>query len=140
MSPFFQYALLFLFISCASQSVKNDLQCPVCGMHFNSTAKTSFQAHEGEGKKQVCSFSCASRLKKRFHSKLQAKDYSSGEWIEAESAYYLIRSRNLLKELDFDMPPSVVAFGSEREAYKKLKELGDGKIVGGFGALEKTYE
>ena len=40
----------------------------------------------------------------------QVREFTSGGMIKADDAFFLVRSKNILKELKFDMPPSVVAF------------------------------
>ncbi len=113
--------------------------CPVCGMHFSSTARTSFfGTHDGQHV-HLCSFSCAAKLSDRdSKATFTAVDFTSGKPVPAESAYFLIRSKKLLKELEFDMPPSVVAFSDEKAAKDKAKSLGDGEVLKGWEPLKKS--
>ncbi len=114
-------------------------ECPVCGMHFSEKAKTSyFGTHDGKPL-HLCSFACAAKLSDRDpKSAFSAVDYPTGNKIPAESAYFLVNSKKVLKELEFDMPPSVVAFADEKAAKEKVKALGDGEVVKGWPQLKKT--
>jgi YHS domain-containing protein len=132
---------LFLVAIPLGAATEATLKCPICGMKFKPSAKTSFEAtHEGK-ELQVCSFACARRLRKKYEKDpLYAHDFHTLKKIDSTSAFFLIKSKNLLKELDFDMPPSVVAFSVEADAKKVRDRLMDGEIVNGFAAMEKAYE
>jgi YHS domain-containing protein len=132
-------ALTFTLIAGAAATTK--LHCSICGMDFTPTAKTSFASvHKGKPI-HFCSFTCASRFHKKYPEEaLSALDFLTGSKLETKSAYFLIRSKNILKELEFDMPPSVVAFKTSAAAKKTQARLGDGEVVQGLGALEKAYD
>ena len=136
---FFNSLLLTLSLFLASGVGAAQLECPVCGMNFTAGAKTSFTT-QIEGKtRHLCSFSCAAKTAHKYpQAGFQLNDFTSGKSLGGENAHFLIRSKNLLKELDFDMPPSVVAFASEKEAKDKTTQLGDGEIVHGWKNLKKT--
>ncbi len=132
-------SLLLLFIFSATTSYAAD--CPVCGMHFKDGAKTSFETVKDGKPVHVCSFSCARRVHKKMpEAPLKAVDFETGSAVDAKSAWFLVKSKNVLKELEFDMPPSVVAFSKEEQAKKARERLKDGEIVKGIDAVEKAYE
>ncbi len=131
------FFLLFLFFSALAGA--NPLECPLCGMSFKATAKTSFLATHEAKPLPLCSFACAVKLFDRKNgTTFHVLDFSSGKQFSADKAFFLVKSKNLLKELEFDMPPSVVAFLDEAQARAKQKTLGDGEVVHGWKALKKT--
>jgi len=134
----FLLPLFLLFLAVPAWALTK-VECPVCGMQFSDKAKTSFFAtHDGKPV-HLCSFACAAKLADRDpKAPFTAVDFASGKSLPADSAYFLIRSKKLLKELEFDMPPSVVAFTDEKAAKEKAKSLGDGEIVQGWPALKKA--
>ncbi len=114
-------------------------ECPVCGMTFRPTAKTAFFTKVQEKPRHLCSFACATKTSDKFpEAKFEVTDFSSDKTIPGDDAYFLVRSKNLLKELDFDMPPTVVAFASEKAAKDKTTKLGDGEVIRGWKNLKQA--
>jgi YHS domain-containing protein len=137
MKLLFSICLLFIGLSAFAAQ----LDCPVCGMHFKEDAKTSFESVRDGKPIHLCSFSCARRVhKKTPAAALKARDFETGAALDARTAWFLVKSKNVLKELDFDMPPSIVAFATEDAAKKARARLKDGEVVKGFDAVEKAYE
>ena len=131
------FLTLSLFLSSVAPAA--ELECPVCGMTFKQEAKTAFSTQLEGKSRRLCSFACAAKTAQKYpQAGFQLNDFNSGKSLNGENAHFLIRSKNLLKELDFDMPPSVVAFASEKEAKEKTTKLGDGEIVHGWKNLKKT--
>ena len=108
---------------------------------FPKTAAFIVDAQFGGKTLRFCSFSCAHRFH-RAHTEtgFAVRDYESGKEISASRAFFVLDSKNILKELPFDMAPTVVGFGAEASARSKIKGLGDGEVVQGMDALEKRYE
>lgn len=111
-------------------------------MKAGPSAKTGFESERNGKPTHFCSFACAHR----FHSSadhrnapLFAHDFKTGARLDAKQAFYLIKSKNISKELEFDMPPTVVAFSSEQTAKEIQTRLKDGEVVKGFEAVEKAY-
>lgn len=116
-------------------------RCPVCGMDVKAESKTKLQFTAKESKTEVCSFVCASRFsKKHADQELLAPDFKKGEWVAAKTAFFLVKSKNLLKQTDVPMLPGVVAFKNEPDALEMKKSLGDGEVVQGFDAAVRVYE
>lgn len=131
------FAFLLVFFSPVFAASK----CPVCGMDVRETSKIIFQFAEKENKTEVCSFVCASRYHRK-HSDLSltVKDFSSTEFVDVKKAYFLVKSKNILKEVDTRMLPPVIGFKSEQAALEMKKRLNDGDIVQGFDAAVRVYE
>lgn len=117
--------------------------CAVCGMKTTTDAKTGFNSVKDGKPVYFCSFACAHR----FHGSgahkdapLFAHDYKSGAEIDANKAYYLVKSKSIAKEIDFDMPPTVVAFSTEQAAKETQSRVKDGEVVKGFEAVVKAYK
>lgn len=108
-------------------------------MTFKSEAKTAFSATVEGKPRHLCSFACAAKTAEKFpQAGFQPNDFNSGKTLNGGDAYYLIRSTKILRELPFDMPPSVVAFAAEKEAKEKSAKLGDGEVIHGWKNLKKT--
>lgn len=136
----FLFALLLTFLLIPS-GFAADAKCPICNMVIQKDSKTAFESVRENKPVHVCSFSCAHRFHKRFpDAEIFVKDYVSGKRISAKVAFFLVKSKNILKEIDFEMPPTVVAFSTEADAKKVKARLGDGELVQGFDALQKVYE
>jgi hypothetical protein len=130
--------LLFAFYSQAEPS-----KCAVCGMEVSAKSRTSYSAAKAGTPVKLCSFVCAHSFHEKFPAaKLSATDFLTGKSIPADAAYYMVKSKTLAarKDLEFEMPPPIVAFGNETEAKKFQSELKDGEILKGFPAVEKKYE
>ena len=132
--------LLILLILFTIPALAAKVECPICGMNFEEGARTSYAGKRGDKPVQFCSFSCAHK----FHghnpkAALEARDFDGGKAVDAGSAWFLIKSKNVLRELPFDMPPTVVAFSSEAAAKKTRERLKDGEVVKGFETVEKAY-
>ena len=131
-------SLLLFWISSAFSA---GLKCAVCGMDFSPGSRTSFEATIEAKSTPLCSFQCAARTHRKYPTaKLEAFDYLTGKRLPAETAFFLAKSQNLLKEVEFAMAPTVVAFASEKPAQTSKARLGDGVVVQGFSQLEKQYE
>jgi len=133
---------LFLIIcSLALGTETQNLQCAICGMETKTGSKTSFESRRDGKPVRFCSFSCAHAFRKKYpNEKLMMNDFETGKPIDAKSAFFLANSENLLKELEFGMPPAIVAFEKEGSAKKVKARLKDGEIVNGLESLEKKYE
>ena len=134
------FFLSLLMMSSLSQAAPSST-CVVCGMEVKPNAKASFESIKEEKSVPLCSYTCAHR----YHSKyadlpLFTFDFDTGSKLDAKSAYYLVKSHNVLKEVEFGMAPTVVAFASEAEAQKNQTRLKDGEVVKGYEALEKTFK
>ena len=137
--PIFIFFVFLLLQTVALAGEKT--KCPICGMNFEVGAKTSYESTRDGKPVAFCSFSCARRFHQKYpDAKLHAHDFETGKPVEASSAFFLAKSKNVLKELPFDMPPSVVAFAGREAANKTKARLGDGEVVKGFPALLKIYE
>ena len=127
------------FTFAADAEVKE--RCPVCGMFTKEKSPTSFVVtHHGQPA-HFCSFSCAVA----FHRKspevpMTAFAYGTGTPVDAEKAFYLIKSGKLAEEFKFAMPPVVVAFASRAEAEKAKERVKEGEILEGFSAVQKVYQ
>ncbi len=128
-------------IGSPNQNTTAPSQCIVCGMDVKPESKAAFDSTK-EGKPvRFCSFSCAHGFHKKYpKEKLVTKDYDSGKTIDTSSAYFLVGSDNILKELEFVMPPAIVAFETEESAKKMQARLKDGELIKGFNSLEKKYQ
>ena len=138
----FSPVLLVLWISCLTfASAAESLKCSVCGMEFKKEAKTAFESTRNGKPVHFCSFTCAERFHKSSKdTPLFILDYENSGRINANDAFFLVNSKNILPELDFDMPPSVVAFSKEESAKKVQTRLKDGQVVKGYDALEKLFK
>lgn len=115
--------------------------CPICGMELAKDSKTSFESKRDKKPVTFCSFTCAVKFhKKNPKTELFAIDFLTGKRIDAQKAFFLIKSKALEKELPFGMPPTIVSFASEADAEKTKSRVKDGTIVKGFNAVEKIYE
>jgi len=118
-----------------------NITCPICGMEVKAESRTQFEVNLSQEKKHFCSLSCVETYAKRHSSEpVFLFDYETGEKIAAESAYFLARSEKLMKEIEFQMPPTVVGFKKKETAEKHQKRLGDGKIVQGLESLKKEFK
>lgn len=142
-----KFALVFLLaltFFCPALKAASEVQkkCPVCSMTFQPQAPTSFRATQENGTPhEFCSFSCSLKFHRKFNgAALEAHDFISKKPIDAKNAFFIANSKALLKELDFDMPPSVIAFAKKSDAEAKLKQLKDGTLIEGYSRLEKFYE
>jgi len=132
------FLLSFLFVSSNLQGS----QCSICQMEVRETAKSSFESVRNNSPVRFCSFSCASRFHKKYpNAHLSAHDFEKPETkLDAESAFYLTKSKKLSSQLEFPMEPSVAAFNTKEAAEKKQRELKEGTVIKGFEALEKLHE
>jgi hypothetical protein len=138
---FFAVVLGTLWAPALQAHPGDSISCRLCGMHFKEAAKTSFESTRDGTPLHVCSFSCAKKLRgKQPNAPLKSHDFDTGAPIDAGTAWFLIKSKNVQKELDFDMPPSVVSFSTELTARKTRDRLKDGEVVKGFEKVEKAYE
>lgn len=115
--------------------------CPVCGMEVKPESRTQFEMSHSKDTKHFCSLSCVETYSKKYSTEpVYLFDYETGEKIPAAGAYFLARSEKLLKELEFEMPPTVVGFKRKESAEKHQKRLGDGKVIQGFESLKKEFK
>ena len=81
--------LIFLF---AHPSFAETVKCTECGMACDVAAKFTSKIIQGEQTLYFCDigdlFSYLSR-KKPSVTRVEVKDYSTGEWIDAQKAYYV---------------------------------------------------
>lgn len=137
---FFPWIILLFGLLQNTASSGEAFKCAICGMEFREKAKTAFESAPDGKPIHFCSYACIHRFHERYKdAPIFAHDFETGNRIEANTAFFLIKSKNVLKELDFDMPPSVVAFSKKESAEKAQSRLKDGEIVTGYAALEKVY-
>ena len=140
--PFvFIFLAIFGVLQVALAHAESPVTCAVCGMEMKPGARASFESIRNEKPVYLYSYSCAHA----FHSKypdapLFAFDWDTGSKIDVKSASFLVKSKNVLKELEFGMAPTVVAFSSEALAKKHHDRLKDGEVVKGYEALEKIFQ
>lgn len=116
-------------------------RCAVCGMDVHTESKTSYEVEYNGKTSRVCSFGCASKLGDRHPgATFKVKDYTTGTFISAKDAVYLINSKALADEVSFGMPPVVAAFGLLQRAEETKKRLGDGETVKGFDAVRLRFK
>ncbi|NBX93159.1 MAG: hypothetical protein EB120_04975 [Proteobacteria bacterium] len=116
------------------------VRCVICGMDVKPGSKTQFTVVESQEERRFCSLACVdSYLKRKPTREVYVFDYGSGEKIPASDAVFIARSEKLLKELEFEMPPTVIGFTNKEDAEKHQKRLGDGKLIQGFEALRKEF-
>ena len=131
----------FFFFSSALGASPETASCSVCGMEIKVDSKIGFEA-DFQGKHiHFCSFSCALR----FHQKhtdvsLLGHDYISGTPLDTKESFFLVKSPNLLKELEFGMPPAVAVFSSESSAKKAQARLGDGQVAKGLEQAAQAFQ
>lgn len=135
------FTSLILFVGLQFTAVAAEaLKCAICGMEFKRNAKTAFESTRGGNPTHFCSFACVHRFHEKFKdTPIFARDFETGNRIDASRAFFLFKSKNVLKELEFDMPPSVVAFSTEEAAKRIQSRLKDGEIVTGYVSLERAY-
>ncbi len=131
-----RFLILPLLILVSVASAK-EADCVVCGMKVKEGARVGFEAVHENKAIHFCSFACASAFhKKHPDSALRAFNYLGGEPVDAAKAFYLVKSKGLLKEVEFGMPPVVAAFSSKADAEGAAKRLGDGKVVQGLESVK----
>ncbi|MBI4403782.1 MAG: nitrous oxide reductase accessory protein NosL [Deltaproteobacteria bacterium] len=131
----------FLAINCVHAGLPEPSRCVICGMEIKKDAKIIFESVRDGKPIHFCSFSCVHS----FHSKYRdapvfVYDFNSGKKVNAQSAFFIVKSKNILKELEFGMPPAVVAFLDEASARKVQVRLKDGEVVRGYETLEKMFQ
>lgn len=134
---FYQIILVstfIFFLGGISLSVEKQRWCPLCGMDLEVYRKTSHRHTFKDGRQEAyCSFHCAAIVyqeKKDQIVKTEVADFVTGEFFDANKAYYLVGS---------DLPGvmtvvSKKAFSSSDDAKRFQKEHG-GSIVGFKEAL-----
>lgn len=134
--------LLHVIVSAAALAAPaTRYPCAVCGMDVRPGSRAAFEARDGGKQVYFCGFACAARYKGGNASlNVYGHDFETGKKIDTAQAFFLVRSRRLLKEMEFGMPPAVAIFASRDHARKKQSRLGDGEIVKGFGEALKTYQ
>lgn len=142
---FLSLALLSLFSTLPKRALASGIEreCSICGMKTSTDAKTGFDSVRDGKPVYFCSFACAHRFHEAAAHKnapLSAHDYQTGAAIDSGSAYFLVKSKNITKEVDFDMPPTVVAFATESGAKEVQSRLKDGEVVKGLDAVTKAYK
>ena len=90
-TKFFLIAVLF-FSALAHPATAETVKCAECGMSCDVTAKFTSRIMNGDQTLYFCDigdlFSYLSK-KKPSVTRVEVKDYSTGEWIEAQKAYYV---------------------------------------------------
>ncbi|MBI2608767.1 MAG: hypothetical protein HYW47_04110 [Deltaproteobacteria bacterium] len=121
-----------------------DIDCDVCGMVIKDKAPNHFilkKAVASEKALNACSIPCVKKAKKSSaqYTKIEVPDFNHpGKFLDGEKAFFLIKSKNVKKDLgDMVMPPHVVAFTTKEEALASQKKYGDGEVVQG---LEKALK
>jgi len=114
-------------------------ECLVCGMEVKPRARPAFESVQDKSPVHFCSLSCA----RAFHTKypatpVTAHDYETGDPLDAKTAYFLIKSEKIVKEMGFGMEPMVVAFAKESAAKKKQAALKEGEVVKGYDELTRV--
>ena len=131
---------LITFLLHVVSSAQDALRCPVCGMDLKSST-VSFETTQNGKSAYTCSFACAHRYhRKHPEASLHIRDFTNGKRLDVNDAFFLVKSKNLLKEVEVLMPPAVIAFQTEGDAQKASKRLGDGTVVKGFDAAIRVYE
>ncbi len=121
-----------------------DVDCDVCGMIIKDKVSNHFilkKATVTEKALNACSIPCVTKAKKSsaHYTKVEVSDFNHpGKFLDGDKAFFLIKSKNLKKDLgDMVMPPHVVACATKEEAAAAQKKYGDGKVVQGFDNVLK---
>jgi nitrous oxide reductase accessory protein NosL len=97
-SKFFVMTALFIFLL-AHPSFAETVKCTECGMSCDVAAKFTSRIMQADQTLYFCDigdlFSYLSR-KKPSVTRVEVKDYSTGEWIDAQKAYY-VHSKKMFK-------------------------------------------
>lgn len=132
---------VFLNLLSLSASAATTFKCLACGMDVAQGAKGGFESKKEQKPVHLCSFACAQAFHKRApETPLFAYDFSTGNQVDVKLAYFLVKSKNILKEVEFGMPPFVAAFSDEISAKKTQTRLKDAEVVKGYEALEKALK
>ena len=110
-------------------------KCPLCGMSISGNENTAFVITMKTGEKiTYCCPHCGlwiMAMEKDKVQSAQARDFISGEWIDANKSVYLFKSKAVPA-----CSPSWIAFGSKKEAEMFKKGFG-GKIYSYTDALKE---
>jgi nitrous oxide reductase accessory protein NosL len=110
--------------------------CRVCGMYIDEYVRTAAELVYKDGRKEhTCGMACMLRLVEdaggpSAFTSIRVHDWSSGEEVDAQSAYYVIGS-NVIP----DMLPNYIAF-STREAAEAFAGKEKGEIITFAQAIE----
>jgi nitrous oxide reductase accessory protein NosL len=117
---------VFLF-TMAGLAVAAD-KCPLCGMNLSGNENTAFVVTMKTGEDVTyCCPHCGLWVMAKEKDKVKsakARDFISGEWIDASKAVYLFKSKAVPA-----CSPSWIAFGSKKDAERFKKGFG-GTIYG----------
>jgi nitrous oxide reductase accessory protein NosL len=123
-------ALAVLFIFAVAGAATAQDKCPLCGMTISGNENTAFVVTmKTGGDVTYCCAHCGLWVLATEKDKVQSaktRDFISGEWIGAEKAVYLYKSKAVPA-----CSPSWIAFGSKKEAEMFKK---------GFGGTIYDYE
>jgi nitrous oxide reductase accessory protein NosL len=110
-------------------------KCPLCGMSISGNENTAFVITMKTGEKETyCCAHCGLWMMATDKDKVQSaqtRDFISGEWIDADKAVYLFKSKAVPA-----CSPSWIAFGSKKQAEMFKKGFG-GKIYSYADALKE---
>jgi nitrous oxide reductase accessory protein NosL len=124
------FSLAVLLILAVAGAATAQDKCPLCGMSLSGNENTAFVVTMKTGETVTyCCPHCGLWVMATEKDKVQsakARDFISGEWIGAEKAVYLYKSKAVPA-----CSPSWIAFGSKKEAEMFKK---------GFGGTIYEYE
>jgi len=124
---------LLLVLAVAGAATAQD-KCPLCGMTISGNENTAFVVTMKTGEEVTyCCAHCGLWVLATETDKVQSaksRDFISGEWIGAEKAVYLYKSKAVPA-----CSPSWIAFGSKKQAEMFKKGFG-GKLYDYNAALK----
>lgn len=112
--PIIGIALALIMIA-MSPVHANETRCTECGMMVKMDSKFTSKITQGDTPLYFCDIGdLFTYLKKKNvqDAKIEVKDYTSGEWIDARKAYYV----NSAKKFDTPMGWGIAAFKDKNEA------------------------
>jgi DeoR family transcriptional regulator, copper-sensing transcriptional repressor len=117
----FIFTLLLVLVIAGTVAAQD--KCPLCGMTISGNENTSFVVTMKTGESVTyCCAHCGLWVLATEKDKVQSaktRDFISGEWIGAEKAVYLYKSKAVPA-----CSPSWIAFGSKKEAEMFKKGFG----------------
>jgi len=109
---FLSLALVLLLVSFASAEM---LRCTQCGMMVNADSKFSAKIVQGEKSLPFCDIGdLLAYVKKKStpEAKPLVKDYKSGEWVDADKAFYVQSAKTFRTPMGW----GIAAFRDKQEA------------------------
>ena len=123
-------ALAVLLVLAVAVAATAQDKCPICGMSISDHQNTAFVVTMKTGEEvHYCCAHCGLWVLATDKDKVQSaktRDFISGEWLGAEKAVYLYKSKAVPS-----CAPSWIAFGSKKQAEMFKK---------GFGGTIYDYE